>query len=88
MEVFYIWLLVAVILGIIEISTTNLVSIWFVISSLLAMVSSLFTDNILIQITIFVLVGVFLMHISRKFYSIIKMNNRKKNIDRIIRLEK
>ena len=60
MENFYIWLLLAVILGIIEISTTNLVSIWFVISSLLAMVSSLFTDNILIQIAIFRLVIVFL----------------------------
>ena len=76
MEVFYIWLLVAVILGIIEISTTNLVSIWFVISSLLAMVSSLFT--------VFVLVGVLLMPISRKLYSKIKMNNSKTNIDRII----
>ena len=84
MENFYIWLLLAVILGIIEISTTNLVSIWFVISSLLAMVSSLFTDNILIQIAIFVLVGVLLMPISRKLYSKIKMNNSKTNIDRII----
>ena len=84
MEKFYIWLLLAVILGIIEISTTNLVSIWFVISSLLAMVSSLFTDNILIQIAIFVLVGVLLMPISRKLYSKIKMNNSKTNIDRII----
>ena len=83
MENFYIWLLLAVILGIIEISTTNLVSIWFVISSLLAMVSSLFTDNILIQIAIFVLVGVLLMPISRKLYSKIKMNNSKTNIDRI-----
>ncbi len=80
MENFYIWLLLAVILGIIEISTTNLVSIWFVISSLLAMVSSLFTDNILIQIAIFVLVGVLLMPISRKLYSKIKMNNSKTNI--------
>ena len=84
MENFYIWLLLAVILGIIEISTTNLVSIWFVISSLLAMISSLFTDNILIQIAIFVLVGVLLMPISRKLYSKIKMNNSKTNIDRII----
>ena len=74
MENFYIWLLLAVILGIIEISTTNLVSIWFVISSLLAMISSLFTDNILIQIAIFVLVGVLLMPISKKLYSKIKVN--------------
>ena len=78
MENFYIWLLLAVILGIIEISTTNLVSIWFVISSLFAMVSSLFTDNI------FVLVGVLLMPISKKLYSKIKVNNTKTNIDRII----
>ncbi len=84
MENFYIWLLLAVILGIIEISTTNLVSIWFVISSLFAMVSSLFTDNILIQIAIFVLVGVLLMPISKKLYSKIKVNNTKTNIDRII----
>lgn len=84
MENFYIWLLLAVILGIIEISTTNLVSIWFVISSLLAMVSSLFTDNILIQIAIFVLAGVLLMPISKKLYSKIKVNNTKTNIDRII----
>ena len=84
MENFYIWLLLAVILGIIEISTTNLVSIWFVISSLFAMVSSLFTDNILIQIAIFVLVGVLLMLISKKLYSKIKVNNTKTNIDRII----
>lgn len=87
MENFYIWLLLAVILGIIEISTTNLVSIWFVISSLFAMVSSLFTDNILIQIAIFVLVGVLLMPISKKLYSKIKVNNTKTNIDRIIRMK-
>ena len=84
MENFYIWLLLAVILGIIEISTTNLVSIWFVISSLLAMVSSLFTDNILIQIAIFVLVGVLLMPFSKKIYNKIKSNDTKTNIDRII----
>lgn len=84
MEVFYIWLLVAVILGIIEVSTTNLVSIWFVISSLLAMIVSLFVDSILIQIAIFVLVGVLLMPLSKKIYNKIKVSNVKTNIDRII----
>ena len=84
MEVFYIWLLVAVILGVIEVSTTNLVSIWFVISSLLAMIVSLFIDNILVQITIFVLIGVLLMPLSKKIYNKIKVNNVKTNIDRII----
>ena len=46
----YTWLLIVVLLGVLEIMTTNLVSIWFVISGLLAMVISLFTDNLYIQI--------------------------------------
>ena len=65
---FYIWFIVALILGIIEVLTTNLVSIWFVISALLSMVVAVFTDNIVIQIGVFVLGGVLLMPISRKLY--------------------
>ena len=84
MENFYIWLLLAVILGIIEISTTNLVSIWFVISGIISMIVSLFTDNLFIQITIFVVVGVLLMPISKKIYNKIKINDVKTNVDRII----
>ena len=53
MEMFYVWLIIAIILGILELATTNLVSIWFVISGLVAMLVAKFTDNIFIQITIF-----------------------------------
>lgn len=81
---FYIWLLVAVILGILELLTTNLVSIWFVISSLLAMLVSKFTNSLFIQILVFVLVGVLLVPISKKIYKKIKSDNVKTNLDRII----
>ena len=54
----YIWLLIVVLLGILEVITTNLISIWFVISGILTMIISLFTDNLYIQIGVFVIVGV------------------------------
>lgn len=81
---FYVWLIIAIVLGIIEAVTVNLVSIWFVISSLLAMILSMVTDNLYIQIGVFVIVGSLLMPISKKIYNKIKKNNISTNIDRII----
>lgn len=79
----YVWFGIAVVLGLIEAFTVNLVSIWFVISSLLAMVVSIFYDNVYIEIAVFVVVGIVLMPISKKIYSKIK-NTEKTNLDRII----
>lgn len=81
---FYTWFAIVVILGLLEVLTTNLVSIWFVISGIIAMIISLFTDNIGIQIIVFVVVGIILMPISRKLYKKIKVVNERTNIDRIV----
>ena len=81
---FYIWLTAAIFLGIIEAITTNLVSIWFVISAIISMILSLFTDNLIIQIGAFVLIGIVLMPISKKLYKKVKVSNAKTNLDRII----
>lgn len=81
---FYIWLTIAIILGILELLTTNLVSIWFVISALLSMIVSIFTDSMLVQIGVFVVVGIILIPISKKIYKKIKVNNTSTNFDRII----
>lgn len=81
---FYIWLIVAIILGIMEALTTSLVSIWFVISAIATMIVSLFTDNHFIQIGVFVVLGIILMPISKKIYAKIKVNDIKTNFDRII----
>ena len=63
---FYIWLSIVVLLAIIEILTVNLVSIWFVISGILSMITSLFITNVTIQITIFVIFGVLFMLLTKK----------------------
>lgn len=81
---FYFWLALVIVLSIIEIATTNLVSIWFVASGILAMIGSLFTDNILIQIFIFVILGVLFMILTKKVISKIIPNKVKTNIDRIV----
>ena len=81
---FYIWLAIAVVLAIIEMSTVNLVSIWFIISSILAMIISLFTDNIVIQVAIFVLGGTLLLILTKDAIKKILPVKTKTNIDRII----
>lgn len=81
---FYVWFIIAVFLGILEALTVNLVSIWFVISALLALITTFITDNIVIQVGVFVLGGVALMPISKRILSKIKFQNTRTNIDRII----
>ena len=81
---FYIWLTIAVVLAIIEMSTVNLVSIWFILSSILAMLISLFTDNIVIQVAIFVLGGTLLLILTKDAIKKILPVKTKTNIDRII----
>lgn len=53
----YIWLAVAVILAIVEMSTTSLVSIWFVMGSLFAFGVSFITDNVVAQMVVFIVVS-------------------------------
>ena len=53
----YIWLALAVILAIIEMSTTSLVSIWFVMGSLFAFGVSFITDSVITQMVVFILVS-------------------------------
>ena len=71
---FYFWLTIIIILAIIEMLTVSLVSIWFVLSGILAMVSSLFTDNILMLLT-------------KIITNRIIPTQTKTNIDRIIGME-
>lgn len=81
---FYNWLIVATVLGIFEVLTTSLVSVWFVISAVVTMIVSLFTDNLFIQIGIFAILGVILMPFSKKIYLKMKVDEIKTNFDRII----
>ena len=84
---FYLWLLLVIVLSIVEIITVNLVSIWFVISGIVAMIASLFTDNLVIQISIFVILGLIFMILTRKIVKKIVPEKVKTNIDRIIGMQ-
>ena len=61
----YSWLILFVILIIIEICTINLTTIWFAFGSLLAYVTSLFTDNIMIQTTVFLVISIITLLLTR-----------------------
>ena len=49
------WLIVFVIFLVIEISTVNLVTIWFAVGSIVASIVSLFTGNVTLQLAVFVI---------------------------------
>lgn len=61
------WLVVAGLFFILEIATVGFLIFWFGIGALLALIVSLFTDNIIIQTTVFVLSSGFLVFFTRPF---------------------
>ena len=51
------WFIFCLFLIFVEITTVNLVSIWFAIGALLAMITALFTDSLLIQVVVFAVIS-------------------------------
>ena len=78
----YIWIAIALVMGIIEASTAQLVSVWFVIGGLAAAVSCIFTDNVFIQIAVFLIVSFASLLATRPFVKKITNFGRvKTNLD-------
>lgn len=53
----YIWIGIAVVLAVLEVATTQLVSIWFVVGAIAAAIATIFTGSLIIQVVFFVLVS-------------------------------
>ena len=88
MSYWVMWLVVVVLLAIIEASTVNLVSIWFVISGLVALIVSLFTEAFYIQFGVFVLLGIILLVITKPAMNkMLKEKETKLNLERILGME-
>lgn len=68
----------------IELTTVNLVTIWFVVSGIIALVTSFFTDNTLIQFGVFVILGVILLITTRPIIKKILKQKVATNYDRVI----
>lgn len=79
------WLVLVIILSFVEVATVNLVSIWFVASGIVAMILSFFIEDIAIVSTIFAILGIALLIITRPIVNKLKSkDNVKTNLDRII----
>ena len=61
-----IWLIIAVVLAVIEASTVQLVCIWFALGAVLALITSVFTENILVQVLVFIFSSVIMLAFTRK----------------------
>lgn len=82
------WLILILVLSFIEISTVNLVSIWFVASAIVSLILSLFDVSFVVQFAVFVLFGVVLMVLTKPFLQrVIKPRDIKTNYDRVIGME-
>lgn len=66
MNMWMIWLIAAIIFAVIEILTPSFFIIWFSGGSLAALVTSLFTDNIAIQVCVFIAVSAILILSTKK----------------------
>lgn len=81
----YLWLAIVILLGIAEAITINLTTIWFVMSGLVSLVLSFFVDNFMIQLGVFVLLGIILLITTkRKLQALVNDKKEKTNLDRII----
>lgn len=84
----YLWVLIIILLAIAEITTINLTTIWFVASGLIALVLSFFIDNFLIQLGVFVVLGIFLLITTKsKLQALVNEHREKTNLDRIIGMQ-
>jgi len=80
-----VWLVIFVVLSVLEMATVNLVSIWFAIGSLVAAITSLFVDNTMIQICVFVISSAISLALTQPVVK--KLRSRKiipTNLDRVV----
>lgn len=88
MEMWMIWLVIVFLLIIAEVSTINLVSIWFIASGIVSLIVSIYVDNFYIQFAIFVILGIILLLTTRSFLErLIKPKKETTNLDRVIGME-
>ncbi len=72
----WVWVALLAAFVIIEASTAQLVTIWFAVGSFAALITSFFTDNIIVQVAVFIAVSVIILAVTRPFVK--KVTNSKK----------
>lgn len=81
----YYWIILIIVLTIIELSTINLVSIWYIISAIISLILSLFINNIFILLANFVVLGTILLIFTKPLVKkYLNSNKICTNADRVI----
>lgn len=81
----YFWVSMIILLTIIEVCSVNLTTIWFVASALIALIVSIFCESIVVQVGIFVVLGILLLITTKPLLMrFIKVDKVKTNLDRVI----
>lgn len=81
----YLWLAIIILLGVAEAITVNLTTIWFVMSGLVSLVLSFFIDSFMIQLGVFVILGILLLITTKsKLQALVNDHKEKTNLDRIV----
>ena len=84
----FFWLGIVILLGVIELVTDNLVTIWFIASALVSLVLSFFEIPFIVQFGVFVILGTVLLITTRKMLqSKIDSFKQSTNLDRVIGTE-
>jgi len=87
MEQWVVWLSVIIILAVLEAMTINLTTIWFVVSGLVALTISFFTDSYLIQFGVFVILGVILLITTKPILTkTLKPKKQATNAERVLEM--
>lgn len=82
------WLILVIILSFIEVTTVNLLTIWFVLSGIVTIIISFLTNDIVIETTIFIILGIFLLITTRPiFKKYIKGKDTRTNLDQVIGMQ-
>lgn len=82
----WIWLGLVITLTLLEILTSKLVTIWYVVSAIVSLILSLFLDIYIVQFLVFVVLGTVLLFTTRDYLLNILKENEK--LDRILNMTK
>ena len=79
-----VWIILAGVFLILESITTGFLVFWFAIGSIIALIVSLFIDNIVVQTTVFIISSTILIFSTRKFCNKFLKNDEPSNVNTII----
>ena len=81
----FVWIVIAVVLGIIEAATVSLVSVWFAMGALVAIIPAFLDAPIWGQILVFLVVSAISFTFTRRFFKdVIKVKKQPTNADGLI----